>query len=364
MLGNAGISALPVKAEQAFGLHLPAADGCCRDGRRTFVIRLLLAAAFVCTLCAACAPAAFADECPAGGSHDFAAQIVTYPSDGQPGLRQYTCLKCGYSYTEQIPASGHSWTAWTVESEPTCTQQGLTYRTCTVCGDVEEEYEPALGHDYVLSAHTDATCTDAGTDTYTCSRCGDSYTQEGQAALGHDFQQTSHTDATCTDEGVTVLTCSRCGVTETQTQAALGHNWGEWIVDSEATDTQPGHRHRVCANDSFHVEEEDIPATGVVAGGSDGGSDGDAGDAQNGQSTGNPFTDLMFSKLYPGSDLNVMDATLSTATIVCLVVAVLLVYPLLMPVLWARRKHATLMAEKAQQRTEAADRRRREAGRI
>ena len=46
--------------------------------------------------------------------------------------------------------------------------------------------------------------------------------------------------ATCT----TPKTCTRCGKTN---GSALGHAYGDWIVDHEATETEVGAKHRICS---------------------------------------------------------------------------------------------------------------------
>ena len=42
---------------------------------------------------------------------------------------------------------------------------------------------------------------------------------------------------------------------------ALGHDWGEWITDKDATDEEEGHQHRVCSRDASHTEEKTLPKT-------------------------------------------------------------------------------------------------------
>ncbi len=40
------------------------------------------------------------------------------------------------------------------------------------------------------------------------------------------------------------------------------HEWGDWVVTKEATETEPGERMRVCKHDPSHVQTEVIPAKG------------------------------------------------------------------------------------------------------
>ena len=39
-----------------------------------------------------------------------------------------------------------------------------------------------------------------------------------------------------------------------------GHDWGEWVVTKEPTETAEGERQRVCKKDPSHIETEVIPA--------------------------------------------------------------------------------------------------------
>ena len=74
----------------------------------------------------------------------------------------------------------------------------------------------------------------------------------------HTFVETVEQAPTCTKEGSARYTCSICGYSYTQTLAPLGHSYGEWIVDKEATYWQAGRMHRVCTRDG-HVETQVIP---------------------------------------------------------------------------------------------------------
>ena len=40
---------------------------------------------------------------------------------------------------------------------------------------------------------------------------------------------------------------------------ATGHDWDSWIVTKNATITETGKKHRICKNDSSHIETVTIP---------------------------------------------------------------------------------------------------------
>ncbi len=80
-------------------------------------------------------------------------------------------------------------------------------------------------------------------------------------------------DPSCTEEGKTVYSFSIDAVTsldgaehndtlETDAVPAIGHDWGDWEVILEPTQTERGLQRRVCNNDASHVEEEEILAYG------------------------------------------------------------------------------------------------------
>ena len=52
---------------------------------------------------------------------------------------------------------------------------------------------------------------------------------------------------TCTEAGVALVKCANCEKTTEKPAAALGHSWGEWIVDVPADYGVDGHAHRTCA---------------------------------------------------------------------------------------------------------------------
>lgn len=77
-----------------------------------------------------------------------------------------------------------------------------------------------------------------------------------------------------------------CDVTEdSQKDGYAPHTPGDWIVDQEATSSQPGRRHKACTACGWETVSEEIPATG---GGSSGGSSG--GGSTGGGSTGGGST--------------------------------------------------------------------------
>lgn len=241
------------------------------------------------------APLAYADECPAGGDHEYSATILTPATEDADGVRQYTCIKCGYTFTVAIPATGHEWSDWIVEEAPTCTSDGSAYRVCTrYPDDPHYDYKvlPALSPNYQ-----------------------------------HDYVETSRVDATCTEPGAVTYTCSICGDTYTDSIPALGHAWGEWIVDRQPTTEAVGSEHRVCLNDPTHVEYADIPVLQA-----------DTSATEPQQTTSaepqKPDTADGFLSMTP----NALDAVLLATDAGVTLAWLCLVIPLIPPLLWIGRK--------------------------
>lgn len=82
----------------------------------------------------------------------------------------------------------------------------------------------------------------------------------------HTFGEWNTLKATsCKEEGLVERACS-CGYKETQTIAKTEHRAGEWIIDKEATSTEEGSKHQVCAVCGETVKTESIPVTPHIPG--------------------------------------------------------------------------------------------------
>ena len=207
---------------------------------------------YTSTVCADCGKTIVtAGETATGHHHE---EEVTPPTCTEDGYITYTCA-CGDSYVEAgETATGHTHVPTVVE--PTCEDKGYTKHECA-CGDnYMDNFVDELGHDM-----TDATCEDPAT----CRREGCEYTED---ALGHDMA-----DATCTDPA----TCKREGCNHTEGEA-LGHDYGDWVVVKEATESEQGEQTKTCSRcgDTISepipvLEQEESPnasagCTGAVGG--------------------------------------------------------------------------------------------------
>ena len=165
-----------------------------------------------------------------------------------------------------MPALGHKW------GKPTYTwsedgKQVVARRTCERDGS-HAESESATCEARVTKQPT---CTVAGETTYTATFQNQAFASQSKVVvdvdpLGHAPGSAVRTEtlaATCTKPGAysEEVRCSRCGTVLSHTDgviAALGHDWGEWVVTKKATEVETGVETRTCKNDSSHVETRPV----------------------------------------------------------------------------------------------------------
>ena len=233
------------------------------------------------------------------------AKDATCTEDGN--TEYWTCSECKKLFGDDkgtteitvedtvVAAKGHSLEK-TEAKAATCTEAGNTeYWTCSECkklfsddkGTTEITADAtvvaAKGHSLEKTDAKAATCTEAGnTEYWTCSECKKLFSDEAGtteitadatvvAAKGHSLEKTEAKDATCTEAGNTEYwTCGECNkifsdakgkteIAEADTVvAAKGHDWGDWVVDKDATEDEEGLETRTCKNDPSHKEERPI----------------------------------------------------------------------------------------------------------
>ena len=201
---------------------------------------------------------------------------VYYTSGG----KQYTAESfsdgsSNYVYVNLIPNEGpveirvsstHEFGDW--EKHDT----DLHKRSCTNCGMVDySEHEWNAG---VITK--DPTHMKEGTKLCTCIHCGEEKSFPADKTPVHTFSEKRESrqckveDATCTTGTIYYYVCE-CGEIGTETYEAddaLGHAFGQWRTELQATETTNGRRVRVC--ECGEKEYETIPKTGDGDTGSDG----------------------------------------------------------------------------------------------
>lgn len=111
------------------------------------------------------------------------------------------------------------------------------------------------------------TCTEEGTETAKCTVCLQMVEREIPLAP-HTVENGETTESTCTKEGSVTGTCSVCGAEVTEKLPLAEHTPGDWIVDTEATESSEGKRHKECTvcgksmeSESFTLTLDEIKAT-------------------------------------------------------------------------------------------------------
>ena len=190
---------------------------------------------------------------------------VTEPSCTSDGLKSRKCMVCGKTESEVIPASGHEWGEWTVIKAATCDAAGRRQRECGVCGTAEIEILPALSHEYADTVVA-PTCTQQGYTLHKCTRegCNNSYTDTYVEAKGHEWEDVGspEKEATCTATGIQYQECKDCDATQKAVVPALGHNWQNAVIITEATCDTDGLMNASCDRCGEVRDSIRIPALG------------------------------------------------------------------------------------------------------
>lgn len=156
-------------------------------------------------------------------------QQQTYgPRANCPGSTHLFFMGYNKHTKETIGATQHTHTA----GEPT--QENVVPATCTTDGSYDEVIK--------------------------CTECGEemSRTHKILPATGHKFVDTV-VAPTCTAQGYTLHKCSVCGEETKDTyKDALGHEYGEWVIDKPATEDAAGSKHRDCVRGD-DTQTEEIP---------------------------------------------------------------------------------------------------------
>ena len=203
-------------------------------------------------------------ECSCGDKADKAAHtagewIIDTPATATTsGSKHKECTVCGYTMaTETIPATGggehtHSYgSEWKNDADN-------HWHECS-CGDKADKAAHTAG-EWIID--TPATATTSGTKHKKCTVCGYTMATETIPATGggehtHSYGSEWKNDA---DNHWKECTVVGCGVIIEGSKAA--HTAGEWIIDTPATTTTSGTKHKKCTVCGYTMATETIPATG------------------------------------------------------------------------------------------------------
>ena len=213
-----------------------------------------------------------------------------WKSDNTDHWKECTVVGCGVIIEGSKAA--HTAGEWIIDTPATATTSGSKHKECTVCGyTMATETIPATGGGEHTHSHGSEWKNDADNHWHECS-CGDKKDTAAHTA----GEWIIDTPATATADGTKHKECTVCKrVLETGTIPATGggehthshgsewkndadnhwhecscgdkkdtaaHTAGEWIIDTPATATTSGSKHKECTVCGYTMATETIPATG------------------------------------------------------------------------------------------------------
>ncbi len=198
---------------------------------------------------------------------------ITFVANGGDGTMTASSADSGSEY--KLPACGFTapewqvFDGWLVGNEKYAAGDKIAVTADTVLtAQWKHVHSPTLVEEQA------ATCTvDGHAAYYTCPGCdlwfedaeGETEITDHSSVIipaGHTEVIDPAIPATCTDTGLTEgKHCSACDtvLVAQQTVPALGHEWGDWVVTTEATVEQAGVETRVCNHNPAHKETRPIP---------------------------------------------------------------------------------------------------------
>ena len=210
-----------------------------------------------------------------------------WKSDNTDHWKECTVVGCGVIIEDSKAA--HTAGEWIIDTPATATTSGSKHKECTVCGyTMTTEAIPATGgehtHSYgsewkndadnhwhecscgdkkATAAHTagewiidtPATATTSGSKHKECTVCGYTMTTEAIPATGGEHTHSYGTDWKYDDTNH----WHECECGDKVDVAA--HSASEWIVDTAATETAEGSKHKECTVCGYMMTTEAIPAT-------------------------------------------------------------------------------------------------------
>ena len=190
----------------------------------------------------------------ATGIHVYDIEI-NMPTCSEVGYVKFVCTGCYDNYDVEVSEDGYV-EFYDLTDKQIQTLKDLAIIGSDICDEVTKDgkngYRINLAendtHNYVESSVTSPACTVDGKKEYKCSDCGNVYT-ETLIATGHITTIEEGIVATCTESGLTNYeVCTVCGevISTKETIPALGHDFSDWNIATEATCEQLGTEKRMC----------------------------------------------------------------------------------------------------------------------
>ena len=195
---------------------------------------------------------------PLGHDWDWDNSVVTKePTEEEPGIRTYTCTRCGATDTAEIPKLEHTHKYTSNVTNPTCTAGGYTTHTCACGYQYVDSYTDPTDHSMgAWTVLTAATCTAKGSERRDCANC-DHYEARDTDMIPHSYTDVV-TNPTCTEKGFTTHTCT-CGDSYKDSYVnPLDHAWNDGVITKQPTEDAEGVRTYTCSR-CGKTKTESIP---------------------------------------------------------------------------------------------------------
>ena len=203
---------------------------------------------------ATCSSKAVCDVCKAEYGTTTAHTFISKHDDTQHWKE---CSACG-AIDPANPKTNHTFGEWETVTDSTCTATGTKKHTCTGCdysetGVIEKKAHTTEHHDRV-----DPTCTTTGSIEYwQCGVCGKKFSDAACTTEVTDvtLDKLPHSAGTAWEKDTTYHwhLCVNC---ESEVMDKAAHTYGDWVVITEATETETGLRKRTCSVCGYEQTEE------------------------------------------------------------------------------------------------------------
>ena len=167
------------------------------------------------------------------------------------------CSICGAIDSEN-PKTNHTFGEWETVTDSTCTATGTKKHTCTGCDYSETGVIEKKAHTTEHHGRIEPTCTTTGSIEYwQCSACGKKFSDAActTEVANVTLDKLPHSAGTAWEKDTTYHwhLCVNC---ESEVMDKAAHTYGDWVVITEATESETGLRKRTCSVCGYEQTEE------------------------------------------------------------------------------------------------------------
>lgn len=171
--------------------------------------------------------------------HEYNSKITVQPKCTTEGVKTYTCVNCGDTYTEKIVATGHTDGEWKVTKPATLTATGIRTLYCKVCGEkIRTETIPKLNSAKIKSVSIN----DISIDYKSNAKLKPTIEADNGAEYTVEYASSNAKVATVDNngnvygagKGKATITCtvtdSNGNSVSDTSNVTVSYNWWQWII--------------------------------------------------------------------------------------------------------------------------------------